>query len=232
MVSWRPFAVCDILQLTVSMERLKVDPLHPVREDLVRAARFLRAGGVVAYPTETYYGLGANVFDRGACRRISELKGRERGKRLPLIVSDLEQIRLISDELSPHLVGLADVFWPGPLTLVIPVRHGLGGELADQSTAAVRVSGLPLARELARVAGTPLTATSANTSDREPAQSPTDLGDAVSSGVDMLLDGGPTAGGSPSTIVDISGPEPRLLRAGPVDFDAVLKALEGRVQNY
>jgi L-threonylcarbamoyladenylate synthase len=210
------------------MERLKVDSLHPVPEDLARVARVLREGGVVAYPTETFYALGANVFDRGACRRIAELKGRDRAKRLPLIVSDREQIRLISDGLSPTLERLADVFWPGPLTLVIPVRSGLGGELTDQSTAAVRVSGLPLARELARATGSPVTATSANPSDRAPAQSPRDMCDAVNLGVDVLLDGGTTAGGYPSTIVDVSGPEPRLLRAGPVDFDALLKALAGK----
>jgi L-threonylcarbamoyladenylate synthase len=207
------------------MERLKVDPYRPDGEVLDHAARMIGEGAVVAYPTETYYGLGANAFDATACGRIIELKGRDWRKRLPLIVSDLEQIRLLSDELSPSLKRLAEVFWPGPLTLVIPVRSGLGGGLVNQSTAAVRVSGLPLARELALAAGWPLTATSANASDRAPAQSARDV-DYVGGGVDLLLDGGPTAGGRPSTIIDVSGAEPKLLRSGPVEFEDVLKALE------
>lgn len=225
MAPWSPFDVCGILWVTETMEQLKVDPHRPDREVLAHAARMIGEGCVVAYPTETYYGLGANAFDAIACGRIIELKGRGWEKRLPLIVADLEQIRVLCDELSPCLRRLAEVFWPGPLTLVIPIRSGLGGDLANQSTAAVRVSGLPLARELALAVGMPLTATSANPSDRAPAQSAGDVDCGVGGGVDLLLDGGPTAGGRPSTIVDVSGAKPRLLRSGPVDFEDVLKAL-------
>jgi L-threonylcarbamoyladenylate synthase len=211
------------------MERMTVDSLHPDGEVLAHAGRVIREGGVVAYPTETFYGLGANVFDPKPCRRIIELKGRDWGKQLPLIVSDLDQIELLCEDIPPSLRRLARVFWPGPLTLVIAVRDGLSGDLAGRSTAALRVSGLPLARDLARVAATPLTATSANPSDRAPAQRPRDLDDVVGDGVDLLLDGGPTAGGSPSTIVDVSGVAPRLLREGPVAFEAVLEVLLGRM---
>jgi L-threonylcarbamoyladenylate synthase len=208
------------------MERLKVDPHRPERKVLDYAARLICQGAVVAYPTETFYGLGANALDGAASGRIIELKGRDAGKALPLIVADLAQIGILSDELPSSVRPLAEKFWPGPLTLVIPIRSGLGGALENLSTAAVRVSGLPLARELARAVGRPLIATSANPSSRAPAQSPEEVESALGGGVDLLLDGGPTAGGKPSTIVDVSGPELRLLRRGPIELEDVLKALE------
>jgi L-threonylcarbamoyladenylate synthase len=153
------------------MERLKVDPRRPEREVVDYAALLIRRSGVVAYPTETFYGLGADALDAAASERIIEIKGRDVGKPLPLIVADLAQIGVLSEVLPSSVRPLAEKFWPGPLTLVIPIRSGLGGALEGRSTAAVRVSGLPLARELARAVGGPLIATSANPSTGAPARS-------------------------------------------------------------
>jgi L-threonylcarbamoyladenylate synthase len=207
------------------MERLKIDPHRPEKGALEHAARIVRRSGVVAYPTETFYGLGANAFDGRASERIIELKGRDSRKALPLIVADLDQIGLLTDELTSSVRALAERFWPGPLTLVIRIRSGLGGALKNQITAAVRVSGLPLARELARAVGRPLIATSANPSRQAPARSPEEVEAAFGEGVDLILDGGPTPGGKPSTIFDVSGPEPRLLRGGAVELEDVLEVL-------
>jgi L-threonylcarbamoyladenylate synthase len=180
---------------------------------------------VVAYPTETFYGLGANAFDSEACGRVLELKGREAEKALPVIVADIEQLGLITDELPRAVEPLAKRFWPGPLTLVIPVRSGLPGAFADLTTVAVRVSGLALARELARRGGFPLTSTSANRSGGSSAQTADEVETMLGEGLDLMLDGGRTPGGNPSTIVDVSGLEPRLLRPGAVPFEAVCGSL-------
>ncbi len=185
----------------------------------------LRAGAVLAYPTETFYGLGANAFDPVACGRILELKGREVGKALPIIVADIGQLDLIADELPRAVAPLAERFWPGPLTLVLPVRSGLPGALAGLTTVAVRVSGLVLAREMARLGGFPLTSTSANRSGGFPARTADEVEAVLGEGLDLTLDGGPTLGGNPSTIVDLSCPEPRLLRHGAIPFEAVWSAL-------
>jgi L-threonylcarbamoyladenylate synthase len=207
------------------MERLKVDPHRPEREILDYAARLIRRSGVVAYPTETFYGLGADALDGAANKRIVEIKGREAGKAFPLIVADIAQIEVLSNELPSSVKTLAERFWPGPLTLVIPIRVGLSGALEGLSTAAVRVSGLPLARELARAAGRPLIATSANPSSGAPARTPEEIETVFSEGVDLLLDGGPTPGGKTSTIVDVTGDEPHLIRKGPIELEDVLKVL-------
>jgi L-threonylcarbamoyladenylate synthase len=209
----------------IIMRRMRVDPHRPQPEVLEQAVEVLRRGGVVAYPTETFYGLGANAFDSEACRRILELKGREVEKALPIIVADIEQLDLVADELPRAVAPLADRFWPGPLTLVIPVRSGLPGALADRSTVAVRVSGLVLARELARRGGFPLTSTSANRSGGASARTADEVEAMLGEGLDLILDGGPTPGGNPSTIVEVSGAEPRFLRPGAVRFEDVRRAL-------
>lgn len=208
------------------MERIRVDPNRPEPDIVEHAANLLRRGAVVAYPTETFYGLGADAFDSGACERIRRLKGREADKPLPLIVDGVDRLESLCDPIPHALYALATRFWPGPLTLVVPVRTGLGGPLTGHPTVAVRVSGLVLARELVRKAGVPLTATSANRSGKPPATTADEVGTFWSEGVDVLLDSGPTSGVQPSTIVDLSGRTPRLLRQGPVGFDEVLKVLE------
>ncbi len=205
------------------MDRVRVDPHRPEPEVVDRTVEALRKGAVIAYPTETFYGLGANPFDPAAYRRILELKGREAGKALPVVVADLSQLDLIAGEL-PAVVGpLAESFWPGPLTLVVPVRRDLPGALAGWSTVAVRVSGLALAREIPRVAGFPLTATSANPSGDSSARTADEVEAMFGEGLDLILDGGPTLGDEPSTLIDISCPEPRLLRRGVIPFEEVSK---------
>jgi L-threonylcarbamoyladenylate synthase len=209
------------------MERIEVDVWHPEPEVIELAARRLKQGAVLVYPTETFYGLGARAFDSKANRRILELKEREEGKPLPLIASDRDQIEMLTGHVSEDLERLAEAFWPGPLTLVVPARPGLDGPLAHVMTVAVRVSGSVIARELARATASPLTATSANRTRQLPPKTAGEVELALGGEVDLLLDGGPTPGGKPSTIVDLTRGEPRLLREGPVSFENVLGALRG-----
>jgi L-threonylcarbamoyladenylate synthase len=203
---------------------IAVDPHRPEEEAVRRAALLLRQGGVIGYPTETAYGLGTDAGNPGARDRIFAMKGRDRDKSLPVIVADLAQLALLCQPIPPAVRVLADRFWPGPLTLVVPLRRELRESFGGESVA-VRVSGLALARELARVSGCCLTATSANLSGGEPARSATEVMETFGAGLDLILDGGETSGLCPSTIVDLTGGEARLLREGPVVFDEVLQSL-------
>jgi L-threonylcarbamoyladenylate synthase len=207
---------------------VKVDPDRPEPRVIQRAAKLLRRGGVVGYPTETSYGLGADVLNREACDRIFAMKGRDPEKALSVIVPDLDQVASLCHPVPLPVRLLAERFWPGPLTLVVPLRPELGQALRGESSVAVRVSGLAVARELARAAGCSLTATSANRSGEPPARSADEVSKTFGPQLDLILDGGGTFGSRPSTIVDLLGRKPRLLREGPVDFGEVLQALRGR----
>lgn len=191
------------------------------------AAEVLRAGGVVAYPTETFYGLGALARDGAAVARLAHAKGRPDGKPLPLVAADAAQVEEVA-ELGPVARRLADAFWPGPLTLVLPARGGLPAEItAGTATVGVRVPGSEVARALAREAGGALVSTSANLSGEPPPARAADLSAALRARLDHVLDGGATPGGLPSTVIALDGDVPRVVRHGAVPFGAVLAALRG-----
>jgi L-threonylcarbamoyladenylate synthase len=204
---------------------VKVDPRAPDPALIRESARLLQRGAVIGYPTETFYGLGADARNRAARERIFAVKGRQRDKALSVIVSDADRLAFLCEKVPPPVAVLAARFWPGPLTLVVPLRRELRVSFGGGDSVAVRVSGLPLARELARAAGCCLTATSANRSGEPPADNARELSKTLGSELDLILDGGPTPGDRPSTIVDVTGGEPRLVRDGPVAFDDVLQTL-------
>jgi L-threonylcarbamoyladenylate synthase len=191
------------------------------------AAELVRRGGVIGYPTETSYGLGADALNTTARERIFVMKGRRSGRRLPVVVYGLDQLATLCDPIPASVRLLAERFWPGPLTVVVPLRAPLREALGSETSVAVRVSGLAVARELPRAAGCPLTATSANESGKPPAQNADEVAEFFEAQLDLILDGRPSSGTRPSTIVDLQGVEPLLLRAGPVDFDEVQQALRG-----
>jgi len=201
--------------------RATVDPKAERGRAIARAAAIIRAGGVVAYPTETFYALGASAWHREAWLRVFALKGRSGEKLFPLIVADLEQARQLV-EVSPAVEAVAKRFWPGPLTLVLPVLPGSIPGSGAAATLAVRVSGSSIARALARLAG-PVTATSANRSGEAALSSASEVEALFGGGVDLVLDGGPTPGGQASTIVDLTSNVPKLLREGPIPLEEVWK---------
>jgi L-threonylcarbamoyladenylate synthase len=207
---------------------VKVDVERPAPELVREAADIVRRGGVIGYPTETAYGLGADAMNRDARERIFTMKGRGRDKALPIIVSDLDQLASLCHPIPATVQILAETFWPGPLTLVVPQRDDLREAFGGGTSIAVRVSGLPLARELARMSGCCLTATSANRSGGEPARNAKQVSQTFGAALDLVLDGGESSRLAPSTIVDLTGAAPHLLRAGPVAFEDVLQALRGR----
>jgi len=182
----------------------------------------LRGGGLIAYPTETFYGLGVK-FDMGdSLKRLYELKRRPEEKAMPLIIGETGLLSSIVSrewlrDIPPLAKTLMARFWPGPLTLLLPAREGLPGYLtAWTGMVAVRIPGESFALQLARRAGFPITATSANPSGMPPADSAEMVEGYFGGSIDLLVDGGKTPGGLPSTIVDLSGGRIRVVREGAV----------------
>ena len=200
---------------------LKVDPLDPDPAVIREAAEMIREGLVVAYPTDTLYGLAVDPRNAAAVRRLYELKGRAEGAALTLIAADMAHARAAGD-LTPHAERLAARWWPGPLTLVVRARPILSRDmLGGGVTVGVRIPDHAVAVALARDTGFCVTATSANRSGATAASTPDAVGAALPD-VDAILDGGPARGGPPSTIVDATGRVATLIRAGAVPFERVL----------
>jgi len=196
---------------------VKIEP-DSVPDDVIETiAGVLLRDGVMAYPTETFYGLGAVFFSGKAVRRIYRLKARDAGKPLSLIVSGLDMIAEIAAVPTPVFSSLAGEFWPGPLTLVLKASPSFPARLAGPGhTIGVRIPSVPWLRRLVYEVGLPITATSANTSGEGEISDPAEILRIFNDKVDIIVDGGPTPGGQASTIVDISGPTPRILREGAV----------------
>ena len=199
-----------------------------LEERIEAAAAVLRRGGLVAYPTETFYGLGALARDAAAVARLAAAKGRPDGKPLPLLAADRAAVEEVA-VLSPRAARIADRLWPGALTLVLPARAGLPPEVtAGTGTVGIRVPGSEVARALARAAGGAIVSTSANPSGEPPPADAAALSPALRARLDAVLDAGPAPGGLPSTIVAVNEEELRLVRIGVIAFDAVREAAAGR----
>jgi L-threonylcarbamoyladenylate synthase len=212
------------------MQLLSVDPHHPDADAIARAAELLRAGRLVAFPTETVYGLGANALDARAVERIYAAKGRPAYNPLIVHVADADQVTTVATEWPDRAARLAAAFWPGPLTIVLPKRALVPDAVtAGLPSVAVRVPSHPVAHALLSVAQIPVAAPSAN---RSMMLSPTtgqhvarSLGDAV----DLILDAGPTTVGIESTVVDLTSDVPVLLRPGTISL-VQLEAVIGPVR--
>jgi L-threonylcarbamoyladenylate synthase len=203
---------------------LSVDPREPEKAAVDEALRVLREGGIVALPTETFYGLAVDARSAPACRLLFDLKGRPDEKAFPCIVSGLPQMEESALHVEEAARVLARTFWPGPLTLVVAAKPGLAAASSDGSIA-VRASSVRLARDLAEGLGAPITATSANRSGEPAATTAAQVASSVGSGVQLILDGGACPGGLPSTVVDVRDLPPRLVREGRVPFAEVSRAL-------
>lgn len=198
--------------------------VKPDAQGLKQAADAIHGGGVVVYPTETVYGLGCLPSSPKATRRVCTIKERTDNP-LPLIASSTEQAQRIV-LFNPAAKKLAQRFWPGPLTLVLPskVRYPIW-VTQGMDTLAVRVSGYPLARELAERSGGVIVSTSANRTGMGPYTRIMDVAREIGEEVDVLIDDGDTPGEAPSTVLDLTGTEPRVLRSGPVTLKEILETL-------
>jgi len=197
----------------------------PKEEALREAVSVLREGGVVAFPTETFYGLGVRYDEDGALAKLYELKGRPKVKAMPLIVGGGDVLRLVAKEPGVLARKLMARFWPGPLSLLMRAVPGLPDFLtAGTGKVAVRIPGESFALDLSRAAGFPLTATSANISGMPPASTAGDIIRYFGEQPDLIIDGGRTAGGKPSTIVDVSGENMMIVRHGVIPDEEIIQA--------
>jgi len=204
------------------MRRVVVDRDAPQRDAIDEAAKWIRAGYVVAIPTDTLYGLAADPFSAAAVARVFDVKGRAADRALPLIAADVAQIASRLGRLSEMATRLADRFWPGPLTLLMPAARQLAREVSGETgTVGVRVPADAIARAVCAACGHPVTATSANLSGAPAAATADDVEDALGDRIEFMLDAGPTPGGAPSTIVDVTAGEPRLVRAGAIAWEEI-----------
>lgn len=195
--------------------------------DVDKAVDVIRRGGIVAFPTETYYGLAVNPFDRVAVARLFALKKRPSAKPLLMLIADEAQLRRLTPAIPSLYMPLLD-FWPGPLTLVFPALSTLSPLVTgDTGTVGARISSHPLAHQLVSRVGHPITATSANISGRPPTTSAAEVASAFGADVDFILDGGQTPGGKGSTLVGLLGRELVLIRDGIIDF----RVLNERIAN-
>ncbi len=207
------------------MRVVTLDAHAPLEPQLAAAVAGIAGGGVVGFPTETFYGLAADPRSERAVARLFELKGRVASQSIGLVAADLAQVERIAD-LPANARRLARVFWPGPLTLVVPARVPLAGAVrSGRGLVGVRVSSHPVARGLAAAFGHPLTATSANRSGEPPAET-AEVVARLFPALSVLVDGGPAAGGAPSTVVEVTDGGIALLRAGAVAWERVLESLD------
>ena len=208
----------------------RVDPQRPDPGVLARGAELLRRGLLVVYPTETFYGLACDPRQTAAVERIFEAKGRPERMALPLIVADRDAVRICVRTVPDLADRLMEAFWPGPLTLVLHAADDLPPLLLGGGhTVGVRVSPHPVASALARAAGGPIVATSANRSGGPPPSTALEAGEALGDAVSLILDAGPTQGGSPSTVLDLTVDPPRLVRSGAVPRGSIESVLGRRL---
>ena len=201
---------------------VKVDIENPDMNILGEAAEILRNGGLVAFPTETVYGLGANGLDEQACKKIYEAKGRPSDNPLILTIGDISGLYPIVSRVTPNAEKIINAFWPGPITLVLPkaecVPMTVTGGL---DTVAVRFPSNKIARELIKAAGIPVAAPSANSSGKPSPTRASHVEFDLNGKIDMIIDGGAADWGLESTILDVSEDRPVLLRPGAVTQEMI-----------
>ncbi len=204
--------------------------LMKISETAITAARkVIEDGGIVAFPTETFYGLGVKYNDPGALKRLYEIKQRPREKAMPLIIGDKKTLALITPSVLNTAKKLMNGFWPGPLTILFEAIKDLSEFItAGTGKAAVRIPGDSFALDLAKSLEFPVTATSANISGKPTADNPDDVIGYFGDGVDLVIDGGKSTGGGASTIVDVTGEGIIILRPGAISSKELYRYLSGR----
>lgn len=210
---------------------IKIDADDPNKEDMREAAEIIRSGGLVAFPTETVYGLGANALDPEASKRIYAAKGRPSDNPLIVHISRFEELLSIAKEVPPQAKKLADAFWPGPLTMIVWKNEKVPYETTGgMDTVAIRMPNHPVALALIDESGCMIAAPSANTSGKP---SPTEAGHValdLDGKIPMILDGGPVGIGIESTIIDLTEKVPMILRPGYITKEMLEEVLGEEVR--
>lgn len=191
---------------------------------LAKAIDILTAGGLVAFPTDTVYGLGALAFDENAVARLYDVKERGMDKAIPVLIGDLDQLERVAAGRNAICDKLARKFWPGALTLAVPRHTSIPDAVTTLPTVGVRIPDFGPARDLLRLTG-PLAVTSANISGQSSPSTAAGVEAQLGGRIPLILDGGVTPGGMPSTVVDCTKSRPVIVREGPITLDEILEAL-------
>jgi L-threonylcarbamoyladenylate synthase len=201
--------------MAIKTQIIKVDPKIVENDKIDRIVAVLRKGGIAVYPTDTFYGLGADCYRERALGTIYRLKRREYDKPIALVVSEMVTVRDICVDIPQAFEAMAQAFWPGPLTLILKASSKLPGLLlGEEGSIGVRMPDFCWLREMIRRAGFPLTATSANISGEKEISQPEEVTEIFYGKVNLIVDGGETPGGLPSTVVDLTSMKPKILREG------------------
>jgi L-threonylcarbamoyladenylate synthase len=201
---------------------LSVSLKQPEDKPLILAAEVIQAGGIIVYPTETLYGIGCSAVHPRALQRVQGLKKRPEPKPILVLVRSREDVRQLVREIPASAEVLMDAFWPGPLTIVFPAAASIPRELTQgRGTVGIRIPSCAVCMRLLEFAGVPITSTSANLSGDEPLDTIEAMRAVLTPGIDLYLDAGTLPVSKPSTVVDVTGPFPRLLREGAVAADAL-----------
>jgi L-threonylcarbamoyladenylate synthase len=193
-------------------------------QSLSRAEEVLKNNGLVAFPTDTVYGVGALAFNEEAIERLYEVKTRSKDLPLPILIAGPDQLELVTQNLTRVAIILANHFWPGPLTIIVERHPGLPEDLSGTSTVGVRVPNHAFARKLMELVG-PMAVSSANLSGQPSSTTSEEVLADLNGKFELLIDGGPTAGQIPSTVVDCTAETPLILRKGPISLDQILSVL-------
>jgi len=207
------------------MKIVKISQSSPDPSVVSEVVRLLRTGSVIAYPTDTFYGLGADIYNNDAVERIYSIKGRRSDKPIIILISDKKMLRhLIANGQMSHIAErLTDTFWPGPLTLVFNASDTVPDELtANTGKIGIRLPDNELCRLLIEELKHPITATSANISGEGSIDNPADVAKSLGGMIDVLVDGGKTKGGGASTVVDLTNVEPVVIREGIIAKSDIL----------
>ncbi len=189
-------------------------------ESIQSALEILQKGGLVAFPTDTVYGVGALAFDGKAVEAIYKTKDRPIEKAIPVLVADAADMEKVGMNIPDIAYKLAARFWPGPLTVVVPKKPTLPESVSATGTVGVRVPDHEVARAILRAAG-PMAVTSANISGRPSPSTAQEVLDQLDGRIDLIIDGGTTPGGVPSTLVDCTGIDIKILREGPISLEEI-----------
>jgi L-threonylcarbamoyladenylate synthase len=201
---------------------LRLDALAPEPGAIEEAARLIRGGQLVAFPTESFYGLGADALDGASVARVFRAKGRPGSKPVLVLVDSIAMAEDLAARIPPRVRELMARHWPGPLTIVLEAAAVPPALTGGTGTVGMRLPAHPGARALVNAVGRPVTAPSANPSGAPPPTTATEVLGYFAAAVDLVLDGGPTAGGPASTVADCTTWPPRILRSGPVDLGPAL----------
>ncbi|MFO8036742.1 MAG: L-threonylcarbamoyladenylate synthase [Anaerolineales bacterium] len=189
-------------------------------ECIAYAQKVVREGGIVAFPTDTVYGIGVSAFDNRAIQKLYAVKKRAERKAIPILIAETSHLHNLISTPPPQAKRLMEHYWPGPLTLVLPAKTTLPPALSPEPTVGIRIPDSRFTRELLRATG-PLAATSANLSGKPSAQTPEDVITQFTDHIELIIDGGETPGERASTVVDCTSTSLRILRHGPISADEI-----------